>query len=116
VRDFLHVQDVARAICTISGSSVQDAVNVGSGVPITVRDLAIKVGNLLKNPDLLRLGELPQRSSDPKFICANNGRLLSLGWKPRFNLEDGLLDAVNWWRAKLALGSKAVVQRLSEPA
>lgn len=101
VRDFLHVQDVARAICAILESSVEGPVNVGSGVPVTVRDLAIQIANLMEHQDLLGFGELPHPPSDPAFVCANNRRLLSLGWKPRFNLEDGLLDAIDWWRSSL---------------
>ncbi len=114
VRDFLHVQDVARAICTILGSTVENAVNVGSGVPITVRDLAVQIATLMEHQDLLRFGELPQRSSDPKFICANNSRLLSLGWKPRLTLEAGLVESIKWWRSQLALDSRLTGRQLPE--
>jgi nucleoside-diphosphate-sugar epimerase len=102
IRDFLHVQDVARAIWAITQSKLSGPVNVGSGTPISVRDLAAKIGDILGKQDLLRFGALPMSPTEPKFICANNARLRdNTAWVPLFDLEEGLRHTITWWKRNL---------------
>jgi UDP-glucuronate decarboxylase len=101
VRDFLHVDDVASAIAVIARSDIAGAVNVGSGVPVQVRDVVLATAEACGRPDLVRLGALPQRPGDPPFVCADPSRLRQLGWSPRFGLEDGLIDTVAWYKARV---------------
>ena len=44
IRDFLHVDDVAAALWAIARADVSGPVNVGSGSPITVRELVLEIG------------------------------------------------------------------------
>jgi nucleoside-diphosphate-sugar epimerase len=101
VRDFLHVEDVARAIVTIAKSDARGAVNVGSGVPITVRDLCLTIADLCGGRSRLALGALPYRVGDPMFVCANTQKLKALGFTPRLDLSRGLEQTIEWWRARL---------------
>jgi nucleoside-diphosphate-sugar epimerase len=101
VRDFLHVDDVASALAMVVLSDVEGPVNIGSGRPVTVREVAETIGEICGRPELLGLGDLPAPPADPRFICANATKLRSLGYEPRFALREGLADAVNWWRAHL---------------
>jgi UDP-glucose 4-epimerase len=41
VRDFIHVDDVARAVLAIAGQGVDGPVNLGTGVGTSLRDLAL---------------------------------------------------------------------------
>jgi UDP-glucuronate decarboxylase len=102
VRDYLHVEDVGAAIAGVMEKRVTGAVNVGSGVPITVCDLVTKIGELIGRQDLLDFGAIPYRPDDPMFICANSSRLKSsTGWQPRYNLEEGLRQTIDWWKEEL---------------
>jgi nucleoside-diphosphate-sugar epimerase len=102
VRDFLHVEDVARALWAVSHSELTGPVNIGSGRPVTVRDIATKIGELIGHPELLAFGALPYDESDPMFVCANNRRLSEhTDWTPRWSLEEGLQDTVEWWKGHL---------------
>ena len=104
IRDFLHVEDVATAIWTISQSGLSGPVNVGSGTPISVHDLADRIGDILGNQDLLKFGALSMSPTEPKFICANNARLRdNTAWAPRFDLEEGLRHTIAWWKRNLNL-------------
>lgn len=99
VRDFLHVEDVASAICAVANSKLTGAVNVGSGQPVRVRDIVRKLGEITGREDLIEFGALPYRESDPMFVCANNRRLVeNIDWKPQYDLETGLRDTADWWR------------------
>ena len=99
VRDFLHVEDVASAIWSVAQSDMQGVVNIGSGRPVTVRDVVTQIGSILNKEDLIALGALPYGDSDPKFVCANNRRLVeNTDWVPRYDLEKGLRHTIEWWR------------------
>ena len=102
IRDYLHVEDVAAAIWAVARSDLSGPVNIGSGRPVTVRDIVGKVGAILNRPELIQIGTLPYTASDPMFICANN-RLLAenTSWVPRRNLEQGLRQTVEWWQRYL---------------
>lgn len=100
VRDFLHIEDVARALAVLTRGDVTGVVNVGSGVPVRVRDVARAVAVACGRPELLEIGALPSREGDPAFVCAEASKLRALGWAPRFDLETGLADTVAWYRAR----------------
>lgn len=83
-------------------SNLSAPVNIGSGKPVTVREIAITIGAILKRPELIALGALPYGVSDPMFICANNRRLIEhTSWVPRFDLEQGLHHIIEWWQSRL---------------
>ena len=98
IRDYLHIEDVASAVCAVAQSRLTGAVNIGSGVPVTVRDIALKIGNLLGRVDLIKLGAQPDSPTEPMHLLADNTRLREgTGWKPRYNLDDGLRQTIRWW-------------------
>jgi nucleoside-diphosphate-sugar epimerase len=102
IRDYLHVEDVASAIAAIFHKRVTGEVNIGSDKPVSIRDLTLKIGALLGRTELLDYGAIPYNPDDPMYICANNRRLIEkTGWKPRFELEEGLLQAINWWQKQI---------------
>jgi nucleoside-diphosphate-sugar epimerase len=98
IRDFLHVLDVASAIVAVGDSDLEGAVNIGSGEQVTVREIVEAIGGATDRTDLIRFGKMPYRESDPMFVVADNTRLRSTGWVPRFGLDDGIADTVAWWR------------------
>lgn len=103
IRDYLHVEDMAEAVLAVTRSNLSGPVNVGSGVPISVREIALRVGVITGRPELVRLGDLPYRRGDPMFVCANTQRLVdATGWTPRYSLDEGLRQTIEWWQAHLS--------------
>src|SRR5262249_31036942 len=103
-----HVQDAADALVALLDSDLQGAVNVGSGNAVSVRSLVRRLGVLTGRPELVRCGAVPDRPDEPPLIVADVGRLRGeLGWSPRFTLEGGLAQTVDWWR------NQSRVQRLA---
>jgi nucleoside-diphosphate-sugar epimerase len=103
IRDFLHVADVGSAIAEAVLSDCTGAINIGSGQPISVRDLVSEIAQQLDAEELVRFGARPDSPSNPPFICANNSRLVAeVGWHPRYTLEDGLRETIEWWKTELA--------------
>jgi nucleoside-diphosphate-sugar epimerase len=104
IRDLIHVQDIAYALWALARSDLSGPVNVGSGQPVAVREVAMKIGSLLGRQELVKLGALPTSSSEPMFICADNSVLRkNAEWSPRYGTEEGLRDAVAWWKRHLGL-------------
>lgn len=102
IRDFLHVEDVAGALCAVARSELEGPVNIASGQPVSVADVARKIAGITGRPDLLRLGERPAPAGDPPFICADTSRLRAgTGWEPKYTLDSGLEATVAWWRTNV---------------
>jgi nucleoside-diphosphate-sugar epimerase len=99
VRDYLHAADIASAIWAVAHSDLAGAVNVASGTPVTIARVATHIGDQLGRPDLIQLGALNYREAEPMHIVGDPSRLRDeLGWSPRFTLEAGLAETVEWWR------------------
>ncbi|MBC7804186.1 MAG: NAD(P)-dependent oxidoreductase [Candidatus Parcubacteria bacterium] len=98
-RDFLHIEDVAAAVCDVAASKLQGAVNIGSGQAPLVKDIVEKIGAIGGRPELIRLGAVDYYPGEPMLIVADNARLQSTGWKPRYDLESGLRQAFEWHRS-----------------
>ena len=105
VRDFLHVADVGTGIAAAATSTLDGIVNIGSGQPVTVRQIVATIAELLGATDRVQFGARPDNPTDPPFICANNRKLVSgTGWAPKFDLRTGLADTIASRRAAVAKG------------
>jgi nucleoside-diphosphate-sugar epimerase len=101
------VSDVARGLVGLLDSDVEGPVNISSGQPTTLREIALSLGELLSRPELVRLGALPARSNDHPLVVGNSQRLQAeVGWQPQISLIDGLRETIEWWRAQLATSAK----------
>lgn len=101
VRDYLHSADVAAAFVDLLESDVAGPVNIGSGTGVELREIATLAAEIVGRLDLLRLGARPAADFEPSRIVGDVSRLRSeVGFSPRFTLEAGLADTVEWWRAR----------------
>jgi nucleoside-diphosphate-sugar epimerase len=106
IRDYLHVQDVADGLVAVLDSDTQGAINVSSGQPTTLREIALTIGRLTGRPDLVQLGALPARPNDVHLVIGANAKAAALGWHPRYDLESGLLQTIQWWRGQNGSGAR----------
>jgi nucleoside-diphosphate-sugar epimerase len=100
VRDYLHVDDVAAALATLVGSGEPGVFNICSSEGIRVRRIMQMIGDQIGKAELIHFGEQPRREWEPPFICGDNSKLRSLGWRPGRELEDGLRETIEYWRGK----------------
>ena len=99
IRDYLYVKDVADAFARIVESNLQGAVNICAGVPVTVAEIATRIGALMERPDLIRLGAIPAAAIDTPLVVGDQSRMSNeLDWKPSYTLEQGLVETIDWWR------------------
>ena len=97
-RDFVHVSDVAQAMLAALTSTLpaNTAINVGSGVPTSVLEVAAQLSKALgKTPNIRVTGEY--RVGDIRHNVADITRLYSvLGCTPLVDLAEGLRRFCDW--------------------
>jgi nucleoside-diphosphate-sugar epimerase len=99
VRDYVHAEDIAGALWHLLRHALTGVYNVCSGVPVSIRDMMILIAKIATGRvDLIDFGQMSRRSWDPPMICGDNRRLRETGWSPRFTLEQGLRETVQWWK------------------
>jgi nucleoside-diphosphate-sugar epimerase len=68
IRDFLDVSEVGRMIADLAIGKQQGAINICSGIPITVKQLAESIADKYGRRDLLKFGVRPDNLVDPPRI------------------------------------------------
>jgi UDP-glucose 4-epimerase len=99
VRDFIYVEDLARAHVAVLGQTGLSYFNVGSETGIKVKDVIQIVTDILGHP--LRLDDLGERHGDVPATYATSERLRkATGWKAQVDLEEGLRRTVEYYAAR----------------
>ena len=103
VRDFLFIEDAARAFVSLLDSVVTGAVNIGSGKGISVRDLVGAISKKTGNDNRVQYGARPTNSSEPPELVADITRLTDeAGWQPQYSLDQSLDLTIQWWKSVLS--------------
>ncbi|NTW41235.1 MAG: GDP-L-fucose synthase [Cellulomonadaceae bacterium] len=96
MREFLHVDDLARAIeFLLENYDSPEPINVGTGEDQSIREIAELVAKVVGYE-----GEIAWDTSKPDGTprkLLDVSRLKALGWSPTISLEDGLRDTVAWF-------------------
>jgi dTDP-L-rhamnose 4-epimerase len=106
MRDFVSVYDVAAAcrLALESPRAVGAALNISSGVPMTVGDVARRTIRALGCDDLEPDITGRYRVGDIRHCFADISRARELlGWEPRVSLEQGLTDLARWLESQSAV-------------
>ena len=96
IRDFIHVEDVARGILMVARSGEPRPVNLGSGAGVSIRELVeIIVKNLDVKPEVV--WDTSKPSGDRERVL-DISRARALGFQPSIRLDDGIKDTMNWYK------------------
>ncbi len=99
VRDLMYVTDVADAFAALVDSATCGAVNVASGRPVALGQVARTIAEMLGRTDGLEVGDAAPTPDDPALIAADTRRLnAEVRWHPRVDLEEGLRQTIAWWK------------------
>jgi len=95
-REFLHVDDLADA-CLFLMDRYSEAghVNVGTGVDLSIRELAETVRDLV-HPEGKLVFDTSRPDGMPRKVL-DVSRLTDLGWTATTSLADGLADTYRWY-------------------
>jgi nucleoside-diphosphate-sugar epimerase len=99
IRDFMYVEDVAAAFVTLLDSEVSGTINISTGVPIAIKDIATQIASIIGRPELLKLGAIAAAANDVPLLVGNADRLNNeLNWQPQWSIAHGLEQTIDWWR------------------
>ncbi len=102
VRDFIYVEDLARAHVAVLGRRGLDVFNVGSETGVRVRDVLELVFELCGRRAPIR--DLGERPGDVPASYASSEKLMRLtGWRPHVDLREGLRRTIAYYRARFGL-------------
>jgi GDP-L-fucose synthase len=88
-REFLHVDDLAEALVFIlTHYSDESHINVGTGVDLTIRELAETVCEIVGFKGTLRFDTSKPDGTPQKLLDVS--KLTALGWRPRTDLATGI--------------------------
>lgn len=93
-REFLHVDDLARACVHIMRQEKIDFdwLNVGSGTDIMIKDLATMIAKLMGFKGTISFDATRPDGTPKKLLDIT--KIRKLGWEPRIQLEVGLKEAI----------------------
>jgi NAD dependent epimerase/dehydratase len=103
VRDLTFVKDTVQAFIRVAeaDSSIGEVINVGFGKGISIGDLANLIMRLtgvefevIRDESRVR----PENSEVMQLICANSKATRLMGWQPRFSLQEGLIETIDFVR------------------
>jgi GDP-L-fucose synthase len=96
MREFLHVDDLADAcVFLIENYSDDMHINVGTGVDLSIRELAEKVRDVVYPAAELRFDTSKPDGTPRKVLDVS--RLNNLGWSPSYTLDSGLASTYQWF-------------------
>ena len=99
-REFLHVDDLAEAcIFLMDHYDGGDPINVGTGIDITIAELAALIANVVGYS-----GQIQYKTDMPDGTMKkvlDVSKIALLGWKPRISLEDGIDITYKWYIQEL---------------
>ena len=97
IRDWLHVYDHCKAIDLIMHKgTVGDVYNIGGHNELTNLEVAQKIIHALgKSQQLITF--VPDRLGHDKRYAIDPTKLESLGWKPTYSFNEGIVQTINWY-------------------
>jgi GDP-L-fucose synthase len=96
LREFLHTDDFAKAVllCMEKYDDAQQ-INVGSGVEISILDLAHKIAEKVGFEGSIVMDSSKPDGTPRKVLDIT--KVSNLGWKPTISLDQGIASTVEWY-------------------
>jgi GDP-D-mannose 3', 5'-epimerase len=92
-RQFVYVKDLVDAVYRLIHSDIETSVNIGRSEDISVEDLVKLIAKISgKNIKIKHING----PVGVEFRNFSHKKILSLGWKPKYSLEDGLKETYPW--------------------
>ena len=96
MREFLHVDDLADACVFLMENYSDDMhINVGTGVDLSIRELAEKIRDVVFPEAELKFDTSKPDGTPRKVLDVT--RLRDLGWSPSYDLDRGIRSTYEWF-------------------
>ena len=106
-RDFLFVRDTVRGFIELGkcDEAVGKVVNIGTGKDISIEELVKKILDQIGKKGEIEVEDRrvrPERSEVMQLLSDTRLAQKLFGWAPRYSLEKGLEETIEWYRKNLS--------------
>ena len=99
-RSFCYVSDLVEGIYRLLMSNINDPINIGNPVEMTIKQMAEKILQATNSHSKIAYKPLPE--DDPKVRQPNIEKAIQyLGWQPQVTLDVGLKTTMEYFKARL---------------
>ena len=99
-REFLHVDDLAdAAVHLMKTYSDSQFVNVGTGVDLSIKELALLIQKVVGHKGDIRWDATKPDGTPRKLLDVS--KLAAAGWTPKIGLEPGIRQTYDWFQSHL---------------
>ena len=99
IRDYIHIADLAQAHMLALHAQKSDYFNLGTGGGTSVREVIATCERVTGKK--IAVAEKPRRPGDPaRLIAASDKIQRELGWKPKFQSIDAIIESAWAWHVK----------------
>jgi UDP-glucose 4-epimerase len=100
-RDYTYIHDIVRGydLAVNFGKPIQEPLNMGTGKEVSVNDLADKIIKLSRKEGKVETVHVEPRIGEVQRLIADSKRAKELlGWEPKYTLDQGLQEFIDWYR------------------
>ena len=100
-RDYTYIEDAVRAYDLVLNHNepINEPINFGTGKEVSIIDLANKIIDLCGKKGDIEPVHVEPRIGEVKRLIADATKAKDLlGWTPKYNLEEGLKEFVQWYK------------------
>jgi GDP-L-fucose synthase len=106
-REFLHVDDLARAsLFLLENYDAPEPINVGTGTDLTIAELARLVARTVGYEGTIEFDASKPDGTPRKLLDVS--KLAGLGWRAGIDLEQGLAATYSWYREQVGTSTLRV--------
>jgi len=103
IRDYIHIVDLAQAHILALGEAASGCYNLGTGGGSSVREVVAACRKITGRK--IETIEKPRRPGDPPRLIASSEKIKNeLGWRPRFQSLDTIIESAWAWHQKFPNG------------
>ena len=104
VRDWMYVNDHVNAYlaCLENKNAVGEVFNFCTGNGLTVKETVEVITNIIGFKGEIQWGSAPSRPTESKVIIGSYEEAKNvLGWSPKYSLEEGLKETIEYWKNRI---------------
>ena len=100
MREFLHVDDLANAVCfAVQNRLEHNLYNVGSGTDLSIKELAENIQKVVGHQGEIQWDMTKPDGTPRKWM--DSSLLRAIGWTPEIRLEEGIRDTYQWFQQNI---------------